>query len=158
MDITPDRAAANVAGAGVNPDGVSHVELLGELAGTERVIGTVLRIQEKRACPVVIDPGSHARTLITDLENAGVKVIQPTLRQYAEACGNLYDAVEAGTMRHIGQSQLDEAVEHATTKNVTGGFKWYPKDLFSISPLVAVTLARHGYETDDDLGGWMVGV
>jgi hypothetical protein len=69
-------------------------------------------------------------------------------REYAQACGALADDIAAGEFRHIGQEPLDTAVDGVRTRPLAEAWAWSrPKSAATISPLVAVTLARHGHAT-----------
>jgi hypothetical protein len=60
-----------------------------------------------------------------------------------EACGQLADAMNQGTVRHIDQTPLTAAVNGARTRRV--GDAWVLDRTLSmadVSPLVAVTFAR----------------
>jgi hypothetical protein len=96
----------------------------------------------------VIDPASPAGTLVDDLRAAGVRVHTVTAREYAQACGWLYDAVKGSEVRHLGDPELDAAVRDARPRDLAGGFAWdRKKSSADITPLVAVTLACWGYRT-----------
>lgn len=146
--LTGDRATAYVAAVGTAAGGVRHVELVWE-GLPSRAVKAVEGLVAKRQAPLVLDPGSHAGSLIGDLEAAGVTVVQIKLQELAAACGQLYDAVRDGTIRHIGQPQLDLAVFGSTTRT-TSRDAWVWKGP-ATPPLMAVTLALHGYRSDYDL-------
>jgi hypothetical protein len=68
------------------------------------------------------------------------------MRDYAQACGSLAADVENGRWRHLGQPQLDDAVRNAGTRALADGWAWsWKNSAADISPLEAVTLARHGF-------------
>jgi hypothetical protein len=96
--------------------------------------------------------------LIDDIEAAGVAVTRTTARDVAQACGQLFDAAtDTKTLRHLGQDSLDSAVAGAQQRRVADAWAWDRQALtVDISPLVAVTLAAWGLETDmlapDDVG------
>src|SRR2546430_75248 len=69
-------------------------------------------------------------------------------REYAQACGALAQDVANGRWRHLGQQPLDDAVEGARTRPLADAWAWSWKySVADISPLEAVTLARHGHAT-----------
>jgi hypothetical protein len=154
LHLTGDRTTAYVAGVGAREDGLVHAELLAETRPS-RVVDEILALVAKRRAPVVIDPGSHAGSLIQPLEDAGVEVEQITLQKLAAACGQVYDLVTEKQLRHIGQAQLDAAVAGASTR-VLSRDAWLWKGA-AVTPLVAVTLAAHGHAiagTSDGFNIW----
>lgn len=140
--FTGDRATAYVAAVGAREDKLAHAELLAEVPATQ-ALDAVLQLHKKRRALVVIDPGSHAGSLIQPLEAAGVEVEQVTLQKLGQASGTVYDTLAAHTLRHIGQPKLDAAARTATTRPI-GRDAWAWKGP-AVAPLVAVTLAMHGY-------------
>lgn len=65
--------------------------------------------------------------------------------QFAGACAALLDAVKAGRITHVGQPELDSALDVAARRPVTDGWVWSRRGSSGdISPVVAVTLAAHG--------------
>jgi hypothetical protein len=69
-------------------------------------------------------------------------------REYAQACGALTQDVANDLWRHLGQEPLDDAVDGARTRPLADAKAWSWKDSAAdISPLEAVTLARHGFMT-----------
>jgi len=146
VHITGDRATAYVAAVGARDDGQLHVELVAECSPV-RAVATVAALAAKRNAPVVLDPGSHAGSLVTALEESGVEVVQIKLQELSAACGSLFDAVKDHSLRHIGQAPLDLAVFGATTRvTVRDAWSWKGP---AVAPLVAVTLALHGHLTSD---------
>jgi hypothetical protein len=67
--------------------------------------------------------------------------------EMARACGALYDAVmDTKSLRHLGQPDLDAALAGARKRDLGDAWAWHRKDsTVDISPLVAVTLAAHGF-------------
>lgn len=67
-------------------------------------------------------------------------------RERAQACGGLFDDVRDDRLRHLGQRHLDLSVEKAVTKPADDAWVWSRKESpVDISPLWAVTLARHAF-------------
>lgn len=151
LDVSPDRSRASLAVAGRREDGLTHVEVVDHdrdrpgvvMPGTSWVLGRARQIIESsRARGVILDPGSAAGALIPALREAGIHVVEVGGRDYTQACGAMYDAVADGKLRHLGQPDLDSAVNAAKAKPVGDAWKWDRRDgLADITPLVAVTLA-----------------
>jgi hypothetical protein len=70
-----------------------------------------------------------------------------TTPEYGQGCGALEDDIRNRRWRHFDQRPLNEAANGARTKALGDGlWKWSRKDsTVNIAPLVAVTLARHGF-------------
>lgn len=151
--ITGDRSTAFIAAVGQRTDGLVHVEILRAVA-PHQAVAVLKEMQEKRRAPVVIDPGSHAGSLIQPLEEAGIEVLRITLQEISSACGTLYDLIVEKNLRHIGQAPLDEAVE-TVEKRVTTRDAWAWKGPLS-SPLMAVTFALHGFGQADSGDGFNI--
>lgn len=152
IDVNPERSAASVAGAAQRDDGLWHVELLECRQGIAWVVPYVARIVHAPGADfrcVVVDGRSPAASLIPDLVRAGVRVTVSDVRDMASACANLYDRAYEGTIRHIGQWQLNDALSAARKRPLLdGAWGWSRKEATSdITPIVAVTLALFGSET-----------
>jgi hypothetical protein len=70
-------------------------------------------------------------------------------RQYAAACGSIYDDVTTGRLAHRGQPALDDAVIAARKRMVGDAWVWArPEDAtVDPAPLIAATLARYAWST-----------
>ncbi|MGH3097879.1 MAG: hypothetical protein ACRDMV_18000 [Streptosporangiales bacterium] len=156
VDVRPDRSGAVVAVAGRRGDGLSHVEVVERRKGTHWLVARLVDLVEKWApCAVVVDPGSAAGGFIPQLEEHGV-CVKPdagqtrlelvTSRQVAQASGAFATAVADETLRHLGQPELHDAVDGAATRRLGDAWTWDRKTSgVDISPLVAATLALHGF-------------
>lgn len=168
VDAAPDRSSAAIAVAGARPDGVGHVEIsarggmVDARPGTGWLLARIVELNEKhRPHAWVLDPGSAAGSLLPALQENGIEPELVTGREMAQACGAFYeDVVETQGFRHRGQQVLNDAVASAQKRRAVDAWAWDKR--FSdadISPLVAATLAHHGfrkhgavksaYESDD---------
>src|SRR5258708_4108604 len=79
----------------------------------------------------------------------GERLLQLTgMREYAQACGALADDVRNGRWRHLGQGPVDAAVAVVRMRPLADLWAWsWSRSEADISPLEAITLARHGYMT-----------
>lgn len=152
LDVTPERSGASIAAASRLHDGKVLLECIDQRPGTDWLVERVVELDQRwRPSAVVIDPTSPAGSFIAPLELAGVKVEQPTARQVAQACGALFDAVVAGTVRHLDQGPLNGALAGARKRQVGDAWAWSRRSSsVDITPLVAVTLARWGLENAAD--------
>lgn len=148
IDMSADRSTVNIAAFGARDDGHRHIELIESRRGTSWVGDRLLELQAKHAPrAIVIDPGGPLASLIPDLERAGVQLTLVTAGEYAAACGRLNDLLEAGEVYHREEHRLDAAVGGSKAHRLTrGGWVWRPRSEVSISPLIAATLALHGWE------------
>jgi phage terminase large subunit-like protein len=145
VDVTPDRAFASIGVAGWRADRRAHLEVVEHRPGTEWVVGRVAELYKRWApWPVVIDPASPAGSLLVDLASLGIKAETTGAREYAQACGALYDAVIERKVAHLDQPVLNQAVAAARKRVLGDAWAWARRTGGDVSPLVAVTLARYG--------------
>lgn len=151
IDVSPDRRSSTIAAAGARPDGRLHVELVERRAGTEWVVPRIAELVERWRPPgVAIDPSSPAGSLVTDLTQLGKvpPLVLVTARQYAQACGALFDDVASGRLAHRGQPALDDAVAAARRRPSGDAWAWArPTAGVDAAPLIAATLARWAWTT-----------
>jgi phage terminase large subunit-like protein len=141
VDISPNRDKASIGAAGIS-GAFTAVEVIESENRIGWVKDRIIQLYEKWKMPFVIDSGAAASSLIGELEEAGVEVIAVNMRQYGQACGSFYDAVEEGTIAHLGDVRLQTAVDNATRRKLGEQWAWSRKSDADITPLVAVTLAR----------------
>jgi hypothetical protein len=145
LDMTWDRQWASVAWA-VGP----YVDVHQHARGSAWVVETCKALQRKYpAAAIWTDGKGPAASLIPKLREAGVRVEEITHEDYKRACGSFHDAVKARTLQHSGHPALDDAVRGAVVTGGSGGWVWDRKKGAVISPLVAVTHARHGANLND---------
>jgi phage terminase large subunit-like protein len=149
VDVAPDRSVASVSFAGQRADGLWHVELDEHRAGTGWLPAWVAaRCERNRIRAVVIDGKSPAASMIEDLRAAGVKVTTTSAGDMAAACGQLFDGVMEGRVRHTDQPQVNVALSVARKRPLGDAWAWNRKSAESdITPLVACTLALWGAQT-----------
>ncbi len=157
IDVSQDRAHASIAAASLRPDGKVHVEVVARRSGTDWVVPAMVKLH-KLWNPVVVaiaSVGTPAGSLIDELVAAGIDV--PKDKEHpmrgdlavmrtgdiVEACGQMADAMNQGTARHIDQVPLTAAVNGARTRR--NGDAWTldrTSSLTEISPFCAATFAR----------------
>ena len=146
IDMTPERSHTSICVAGLNGEAV-HVEVVENRPGMDWVVERARDLHERWSPRCwVVDAGGPAGSLIPDLERAlGVTVSSPKVRQYAQACGQFYDAVTSGDIVHLDQAPLATALAGARKRDLGEAWAWARRGVgVDISPLVAVTLARWG--------------
>ncbi len=78
-------------------------------------------------------------------------MVQPKARQYAQACGQFYDAVAARELVHLDQAPLASALAGARKRDLGEAWAWARRGVsVDISPLVTVTLAKWGLGVEID--------
>jgi len=145
VDVSADRAWAAIGVAGVRADGARHVEVVDFRRGTGWVVDRMRELVERwRPAAVVVDAGGPAGSLLADLEGARIPVTLTSARDYAQACGLLFDAVDGGFVFHLAQPDLTSAALCAKRRPLGDAWAWSRKSSTDvpISPLVAVTLAH----------------
>jgi hypothetical protein len=148
VDVTPDRSSAAIGVAGRRGDGRWHAEIIDHRRGTEWVVDRLAGLVERHKAVAVADGVGPAASLVPELTERGVTVHLTKTQEHVQACGQFYDAVKNGTLRHLGTEELTDAVDGAARRPVGDAWAWSRKDSGAdISPLVAVTLARWGAET-----------
>ncbi|MBF6330853.1 terminase large subunit domain-containing protein [Nocardia transvalensis] len=145
VDISPDRSQASIAVAGVREDGLYHVELVDNRAGTAWIAPTLARlVAQWSPCAVVVD--GPAATVVPELDALRVPVIKTAVSEFAVACGLFFDYVMTGAVRHPNQPLLNAAIDAARKRPIGDLWAWSRKDAASdITPVVACTLALFGY-------------
>lgn len=146
FDVKPDRSSTSIAAAGSRPDGLAHVEVIDQRKGTEWLVPRMVELVARhRPRSVFCDNAGPAASKIVELERAGVPVVVVSAGEHARACGNLFDLVEQGGLRHLGTMEVREAVKGAQKRPLGDAWAWArAKSSVNISPLVAVTLALIG--------------
>lgn len=147
VEVSPDRATAAVALAGQRADGKWHVELEEQRSGVGWLAPYLIRLVEAnpQIRAVVIDGISPAASIIDELTQAKIKVTTTGVREMSSACGQFYDGVMEGWLRHLDQPQLNFALSTARKRPLGDSWAWNRKNSGSdITPLVACTLALWG--------------
>jgi hypothetical protein len=156
LDVSQDRKRSAISAASLRPDGKVHVEVVAYRPGTDWVVPAMVKLHALwKPVAVAVASGSPAASLLDDLIAAGIDVPEDKdnpLRgdlavmrtgDITEACGQLADAMNQGTVRHIDQVPLTAAVNGARTRRQ--GDAWTldrTNSLVDISPLCAATFAR----------------
>lgn len=148
VDVTPDRGRGSIAVAGARADKLVHAEVIRNERGTGWIVAAVAAIAKRASVRrVTLDASSPAGSLIPALEAKGLEVVTTSARDLGQACGVFVDHVAQETLRHLDQGPLNDALEGASTRPLgDGAWAWSRRSSqVDISPLVAVTLAVHGF-------------
>jgi len=164
IDTAPKASYSCISAVGLNEFGDFHCEITKEgdengeglfdyRQGIRWVVPRVLAIwKANRPAFVVIDKASPAGTLIEELESHGVKVVSPTIREFAQACGDVKDGFAPRDPRnathiHLNQAPLNLAVANAEMLPLQDLWR-FSKSASSadVTPLTCVTLAHWGFK------------
>jgi phage terminase large subunit-like protein len=147
FDVAPDFSSGSIAGAGYRDDGRVHVGIIDirpRMSWLPKAIAEL--VTALRPTMVVADPGGGVVALLPELERLGVDVVTTKSKDYAQACMMFAEGANNGSVAHIGEPSLQNAIDAATTKPLADGWKWsrQTSGIGDISPLVAATLAHWG--------------
>jgi len=161
------QARASIGLASARQDGLAHIELVKNGAGSDWLIPDLVDLVVNSRARIVIDPGSAVGSILGDLRKALRKglglavddsvdqhITEMTTRNVAQAFGMIYDAAtrpasEPRTVVHLGQGELVLALGGADTRDVGDGRAWDQREATQdITGLVAVTNALWGLSAD----------
>ncbi|MFD6725867.1 terminase, partial [Streptomyces sp. NPDC060131] len=157
VDVSKDRSHASIGAASLRADGKVHLEVVARRPGTDWVVPALVKLRAlwNPVAVAIASSGAPAGSLIDDLAGAGIESPKDRSRpqrgdlavmragDITEACGQLADAMNQGTVRHTDQVPLTAAVNGARTRR--NGDAWQLDRTASpvdVSPLCAVTFAR----------------
>lgn len=151
LDVSPKRTWAAIVVAGFRSDDIPHLEVTSRAGvidhrpGVDWIVERATQLKESHAGFVLmIVSGSPAESLVPALAAAGIPVDFTKSADVPAACGMFYDRATAGTLRHIGQSDLTDALKGARKNNDDGEGAWRwgrRKSAADITPLYAGTVA-----------------
>jgi hypothetical protein len=142
FDVSPDRQRASICVAGRRADGRFHVEVVKRGKGTGWIVGTIEELVRKHGrSTIVFDATAAGASLIAELEEKRIPFVAMNSVEHASAWGNFYDAVDQGTLRHLGDPVLALALAGATKRKLGDKWAWdRSNSTVDITPLVAATL------------------
>lgn len=145
LDVSPDRKWASFGIAGRTADRRVLLDVRDRRPGTGWVVEAAKVMDAELGVPLRIDPSAPAGSLIGELTEAGVEVVEVAPRSLAQACGAFLDGVTNETLAHLSQPWLDTALLSAAKRDLSDAEAWSRKhSTGDISGLVAVTLALGG--------------
>lgn len=146
LAVSPDRKHAAIGIAGRRADDLYHVEWMDHRAGTGWVLDRCVEVFTNRRIPLRIHAQGAEASFIRELREAGVEVVEIPTSEVARATGDLIDAVNNRTLRHLGQRSLDQALQRVVLRTTeTGGSIWAEKSTEAdITTLKSVTVALGG--------------
>ncbi len=149
FDVTPDHSSASIAAAGKRQDGRTHIEVIEHGRGTNWVVDELVGLKRRqKPAAIVCDAIGPAGSLLAEAKVKGLKIHPVNTTEHAQACGRFVDDVSDDKVRHLGTTELADAVASAVKRQIgDGGWAWSRlNSSVDISPLVAVTLAKWGFE------------
>ena len=152
FDVMPDQSGGSIAAVGRREDGRFHLEVVEQKRGTDWIASRVAElVRSHNPLAVMCDPAGTAGAQLPKLAQEDVEVTTVSARDHAQACGLLFDAVANGEIRHLGSPDLIAALDGAVKRPLADAWAWSRKSsAVDISPLVAVTLALWGFQTQMD--------
>lgn len=142
LEVAEDRSWSCIAVGGKRADGLAHGAVVDYRRDTAWVVDRLVELHRKwKPTGVVVDPSSPAGSFIPALEAAGVRVVKPSVRDVAGACGTFADLVRQGGFRHRDDPSLSVAVRAAKWRAVGDARRFERRASSDISPLMAVVLA-----------------
>lgn len=148
LDVSPDSSMSTIGGGGYRSDGIVHVGVVDRDIGTHWVADRLAELNRQlRPSAVIADASGAVAALLPAIERAGVKMTLTNSKEFAQACGMLANGVRDKLLRHPGTPELLTAVADCKTRPLADGWKWDRRTGADISPLVAVSLAYWGAET-----------
>lgn len=149
FDVRPDRSGASIVAGGRRADGELHVETIDCRPGTGWVADRLVELNGAHApFALICDQASPAMSLVEDITQRGLIVRTTTTSELVQACGQLFDAVQQGTVHHLGDPEMEAAVRGAVKRNLGDAWAWSRKSsTVDITPLVGATLAAFGVQS-----------
>src|SRR5581483_9597809 len=143
VDTQPLRQRTSISVAGVRSDGRPQAQVVDNRTGVTWVVARLKQLAEDwDSLGVVVDKQSAAASLLEDLKDAKVDVIEMNTTDAKEAFGQFYDAATDGRLRHLDQPELNAALKGASTRTVGDALLWDRRSAeVDITPLVSATNA-----------------
>jgi hypothetical protein len=158
IEVSSDRKWGCIASAGAREDERHHVKIVDHREGTHWIVDRIVDLVARYSVvAVTIDPSSQAGSLIEPLVTAGIlekikgvtgrHIHRVTARDVAQACGAFFDEIDPkhDTLRHCDQGNLTDSLQEAQTRALADAWAWSRKEGTDISPVMASTLALHGW-------------
>jgi hypothetical protein len=139
LDVNPERTgAAIVAGGG------GELEVVDYQPGVGWVVERCVELHHRYGVPVALDAAGPAGSLLADLRQADIPLIELKPAEVVRAAGTFFDSVVNQRVRIRRHLALDNAVAGAAKRTVGDAWVWGRRtSRTDISPLVAATIAHH---------------
>lgn len=155
IEVAPDLASASVSLAGLRDDGTWHVELDEQRLGAHWLPAYVAQLVQAnpQLRAVVGDVGGPLSALVDKrgdrwvLKDTRVSLTAPTVKELGGACTVMRTGVVGGTVHHLGQPQMDGAIDVAGKRPLGDTGMWvYARNSAAadITPVQSATCALLG--------------
>lgn len=147
VDAPPSRDQGFIVAATLDDQDRVICEIIDGAEGLTWVPARLKELDRKwKPDAIVVDGAGAAGALLPDIKAERLRTAQLSGRDYAKACGLVYDLIKEGRLRHRGDPLLNDAIEAAQIQPLGESlWKWNRKNIVgNISPLVALTLAVWG--------------
>lgn len=144
-DVSPDRRYATIGIAGA-VDGEKTLVMVQSMKGTLGVVPRIQKLQDERDIVDVAITSGAARALEPELVKKGIAYTKMSTTDMAASYATLQEAIKNGTIVHVGQLELDNAMSMARTRYwMTGEAEVFDRRGYSVdvSPAVAVAGALY---------------
>jgi hypothetical protein len=143
LAVSDDRKWAAISVAGRNIDGRLHIEWKDHRAGTGWIVDQVVESWLAKKIPIQIHKSGPEGAFIGPLRERGVKVVEVSTAEAAQATGQIIDAAANGQLVHVGQKSMAVAVKGAVLRmSSDGAAVWSQRSSeVEITPLRAATIA-----------------
>lgn len=152
VDMSPDHewTSIAVAGAPTDPDARVAIALVDHELGNGWVIDRMRDLTTRfGGNRVALAGDGAAMSLKQDLEDAGFEVIVLPKKDIASACGELLNDAVNRRLVHTNDDTLNESLASAAKRAYGNAWVWWHgSTMADITPVYAVTLARHAYLTN----------
>jgi hypothetical protein len=148
LDANVDNTRGSIAVAGRRPDGATHVTIVEHRPFATWMVDRCGELsREIPGSEFVLDVRGPLAHLKDALEDAGLRLVEIDMAEYAEACVGFVGGVEKARIRYpFPQPELSEAIADARKQPMGDRWKWSRRKSSSgdVSPLVAASLAVWG--------------
>lgn len=158
VDVSPSPSGSRTAAisiGGYRADGRIHVEIVEHAAGTSWVADRVGALTRKWSVDrLYLDPFGPVGAILHDIKDkANVNIEEVDARTMIAACASFHQGLLDGSVRHLGQPELDAAAEGAAKRQVLDSWALARRTSSSdICPLVASVLVHWGATVNKDRG------
>lgn len=144
VDVSWDRAIAHIAVAGVREDGLRHVQVVAAESPSGVAGWLSARVREFAPLAIAVQGSSApASSLVEELDKVGAAVHRLNGGEMAKAHGSMFDAIQVGRVRHLGEPNIRQQAATAVARTLPDGGLVLDrkKSPLDISGLVAITEA-----------------
>jgi hypothetical protein len=143
LDVNYDRTHSYIAVAAKRPDGYLHIEIAQAARGTDWVVPYLAERKTKWKGVAVQKTGAPASGMITELQDAGVPVVEwGPGTELTGGCGLFYDKIVQGEVFHRPSLVLDRAAASTLSRRVNDAWIFDRRNSpVDAAPLVACAAA-----------------